>query len=356
MAMSVLVRTCGSCCVRTFERRARGRSDRQGSNGLFLDNNQSRRGSVARWRCFALTTSLVIAFVNLARSADAQTVVDPTTAQFNASSDQNKTFSNGTPVLDHYELELYAAGATAPFQIVNLGKPAPDSTGTIVVKFSTLLNPRPAPGITYTADVTAVGPGGRGKSALSINSFSFSAPCSFTLSTTTQTVAAGGGALSVGVTAGTGCSWTATSNASWLTTASTGSGSGTVSYAVTANTSSLSRNATLTVGGQSVSVTQTGVPCSYDVSPTTASVAAGGASGSLTVTAPAGCAWTATSNASWLTTSSSGAGNGTATYTAAGNTSPASRSATLTIGGRTITITQPTLAPTPPANLRITSN
>jgi hypothetical protein len=49
--------------------------------------------------------------------------------------------------------------------------------------------------------------------------------------------------------------------------------------------------------------------------------------------------WTATANASWLHTSSSGTGNGLATLTFDTNTG-ATRSGTLTIAGETVTVTQ----------------
>jgi hypothetical protein len=38
------------------------------------------------------------------------------------------------------------------------------------------------------------------------------------------------------------------------------------------------------------------------------------------------------------------------------NSTPASRSATLTVGGQTVTVSQPTAVPGPPGNLQITVN
>ncbi|HEY3547205.1 MAG TPA: BACON domain-containing carbohydrate-binding protein [Propionicimonas sp.] len=62
----------------------------------------------------------------------------------------------------------------------------------------------------------------------------------------------------------------------------------------------------------------------------------------MTVTAATGCAWAASSNASWLTVTSgsSGTGNGTVTYSAASNAATSSRSATITIGGQTFWLDQ----------------
>lgn len=188
----------------------------------------------------------------------AQAVIDPTRAEFTPSSDHTATLSDGTSIVDHYELEFYLIGAAQPFQAATLGKPAPDSDGTIRVSFASVLSSYPAPGIMYDAAITAVGPSGIGRSSLS-NTFSFSVPCSYTVSPTSQSVVAGGGGANATVTAGSGCSWTAASNVSWITVSpgSSGSGNGTVSYTVAANASTTSRSGTLTVAGRTVTVTQT---------------------------------------------------------------------------------------------------
>jgi photosystem II stability/assembly factor-like uncharacterized protein len=82
-------------------------------------------------------------------------------------------------------------------------------------------------------------------------------------------------------------------------------------------------------------------PCDYTIAPSAKSFAAAADTGTVTVTAAAGCAWTAASNATWLTITagSSGSGNGTMTYGVAANPA-SSRSGTLTIAGQTFTVTQ----------------
>ena len=83
--------------------------------------------------------------------------------------------------------------------------------------------------------------------------------------------------------------------------------------------------------------------CTYSISPTGQSLAAGGGPGStITVTAGAGCAWTAVSNASWLhvTSGASGSGNGSVGYSVDVNSSTSPRSGTLTIAGKTFTVNQ----------------
>jgi len=55
------------------------------------------------------------------------------------------------------------------------------------------------------------------------------------------------------------CSWTAAVSVGWLTvTPSTGSGSQSLSVVASDNTGTAARNGTITVGGQSVAVTQAG--------------------------------------------------------------------------------------------------
>ncbi|MEO7271556.1 MAG: BACON domain-containing carbohydrate-binding protein [Vicinamibacterales bacterium] len=169
-------------------------------------------------------------------------------------------------------------------------------------------------------------------------------PCSYLLSATAQALPAAAGTGTVTVSAAAGCAWTATSNAAWLTVTAGASGSGTaaVSYSVAANTSSVARSATLTIAGQTVTINQAGVPCTYAISASTQSFTAPAAAGSVSVTAPAGCAWTAASSASWLTVTSgaSGTGNGSVADSAAANPSSVARSATLTIAGQTVAINQ----------------
>ncbi|MGE3509549.1 MAG: hypothetical protein AB7N65_11765 [Vicinamibacterales bacterium] len=103
-------------------------------------------------------------------TAVAQTV-DPAFAEFIPSPD-HATAVGGTPLVSRYDLSYYQMGATQPFQVNSLGKPAPASDGRIRVNITGL--PRPAAGIVYQARVLAVGGGGSAAS-LPSNSFMFSA-------------------------------------------------------------------------------------------------------------------------------------------------------------------------------------
>ena len=85
-----------------------------------------------------------------------------------------------------------------------------------------------------------------------------------------------------------------------------------------------------------------GGTCSFSINPTSASFAAAGGSGSVTVSTTAGCDWTAVSNSSFITVTSgaSGSGSGTVSYSVAANTSSLSRNGSLTIAGLTHTVSQ----------------
>jgi len=91
-----------------------------------------------------------------------------------------------------------------------------------------------------------------------------------------------------------------------------------------------------------VTATQSAASCSVTVSPTTVNVADTISTGTITLSTGAGCAWTAASNAGWLTitSGSSGTGPATVTFRAGRNSQNKTRTGTLTIGGQTVTITQ----------------
>ena len=172
------------------------------------------------------------------------------------------------------------------------------------------------------------------------------ASCTYALLPTSQSVVAGGGTGSTAVTTLAGCAWTGVSNnTSWLTVTSgaSGSGAGTVAFSASANPNTSARTGTLTIGGQTFSVTQAAASCTYALLPTSQSVVAGGGTGSTAVTTPAGCAWTGVSNnTSWLTVTSgaSGSGAGTVAFSASANPNTSARTGTLTIGGQTFSVTQ----------------
>lgn len=93
---------------------------------------------------------------------------------------------------------------------------------------------------------------------------------------------------------------------------------------------------------RNVSVSGTGTSgCTYSISSTENTVSPGIVSVNFSMDAPSGCAWTAESDdPSWLTTSSSGSGDGTVRYQTTLNTSPNPRVGHITVGGQVHTVTQ----------------
>jgi len=88
---------------------------------------------------------------------------------------------------------------------------------------------------------------------------------------------------------------------------------------------------------------QSGITCSYGISSNSQSFTSSAGTGSVNVTAASGCAWPAISNnTDWLTVTSgsSGNGNGAVNYSVAANSGTSSRTGTLTVAGKTFTVTQ----------------
>jgi hypothetical protein len=121
-----------------------------------------------------------------------------------------------------------------------------------------------------------------------------------------------------------------------------GTGSGTVTVTVQANTGA-ARSDTLTIAGQSFTVSQAAAPCSYTVAPTTLQVPDASSTQTINVTTASYCSWTAavTTGGSWLTITSgaSDMGNGSVKVSVDRNQA-AARTGTLTIAGKVVTINQ----------------
>ena len=166
--------------------------------------------------------------------------------------------------------------------------------------------------------------------------------CSYSISPRNDSVPVLGGTGTVDVSTTSACEWTASSNASWITVTSgaSGTGNGRVSYLGLANTGG-SRSGTLTIAGQTFTVTQAALVCSYSIAPGNDKVEGSAGTGSITVSTSSGCTWTASSNVSWITVTSgaSGTGNGTVTYSYTANPGK-DRKGTISVAGRTFTLDQ----------------
>ncbi|MDX2029587.1 MAG: BACON domain-containing carbohydrate-binding protein, partial [Blastocatellia bacterium] len=169
------------------------------------------------------------------------------------------------------------------------------------------------------------------------------AQCTYTIFPGSRGFFAGGGSARVDVNAGVGCAWTATSNAAWITidAGASGSGDGAVDYSVAANTGP-ERTGTITVAGITFTVTQSN-GCVYGTSASSQTFSAAGGAHSVTVTAGAGCPWTATSSDAWLTITGggSGVGNGEVLFSVSPNAGP-ERFGRMSIAGRLFVARQET--------------
>lgn len=166
--------------------------------------------------------------------------------------------------------------------------------------------------------------------------------CTYSLGATTATPDATAQNLSVALSASAAtCAWTAASDSDWLvlTSGVSGTGSQMVAFSITANPSSAPRTGTLTIAGVAFPVTQAGALCTYSVSANTLVSDAGGLIGSIAVSAPIGCPWTAASPVPWMiiTSGASGNGSGIVTFAVAANTG-GTRSGTLAVAGSPVTV------------------
>jgi hypothetical protein len=217
----------------------------------------------------------------------------------------------------------------------------PSGTGTATISFSIASNtggPRSGTvavgGVAVTVNQAGAGP------------FPPSSSCTVALQPASASTTAAGGTGVVSITAASGCGWTASIGAPWITitTAPSGSGSGSFGYGVAANTTPTARTGSVMVAGATFTVNQagtSGTACTVTINPTVHAVPATATGGSTTVSAPAGCSWTASSSESWLTVTAgaSGTGNGSVAFAVTANTGPA-RTGSLSVGGQTLTVNQ----------------
>ncbi len=149
------------------------------------------------------------------------------------------------------------------------------------------------------------------------------------------------------MTTAAGCAWAVTGGGAWLTvtSASSGTGPATITYTAVANPDRDARSAALVISGQTHTVNQPGRPapaCTYQLSTERADAGRDAGTGTLAVTAPDGCGWTASSTGAWLliTGGATGSGNGAVTYAFTRNTDIGERLATIRVADRTFTLRQ----------------
>ena len=176
--------------------------------------------------------------------------------------------------------------------------------------------------------------------------------CLYQITPTRVTLPASGAALTVTITSTTGCGWATSTEVSWVELAGSGSGTGngSVRLQVQANTGG-ARTGIVRVAGQTVTIDQAaagpaGPSCEYTISPPTRALGAEAQEVTVDVRAEAGCGWTATSRASWISVRSgdAGSGNGSVRLSIGANGGE-SRTGTVLVAGRSFTVQQGAAAP-----------
>ena len=192
-----------------------------------------------------------------------------------------------------------------------------------------------------TADISATYQGLTGTTPVTVSTL----PCQFVVQPTQVWVPQEGGSaqITVTMTMGVGCAWTAQTTQPFVTITggASGTGSGVVAVTIAPNTGT-SRSGTLTVAGTAVAITQGQADCVTGVTPPTVNFSAMGGTGTLTVAAPNGCTWAASSSSPFVSIigSPTGIGNGSLQYTVGPNATGAARQGAIVVERFQQTVTQ----------------
>jgi hypothetical protein len=187
---------------------------------------------------------------------------------------------------------------------------------------------------------------------LAIVALAGSAFAQISVNPTAKTFTQTGGPASISTSASAATNWTATSDSAWVKLVDTATGTAVASlsgvtpasvvYTVDSNGTADTRTATITINPGAIrhSITQTG----YDavLTPATGSFDKSGGAGSVQVALPAGVTWTAIANNPWLsvTAGATGSGNGSVNFTVAAYNDVTTRTGTMTIAGKTFSVSQ----------------
>ena len=166
--------------------------------------------------------------------------------------------------------------------------------------------------------------------------------CTYILGATTLQPPAAGGNFPITIQTAAGCAWSVTGLPPWITVSgpSSGTGSGSVTLVVAPTTAF--RGTVLSIGGVALTINQSAPPvCTYALSAGGQAFTAVGGSGTIAITAPAGCNWSVGSLPAGVTLSgaSSGAGNGTVTFLVA-PIGGGDISMSFTVAGQSFTVEQ----------------
>lgn len=164
--------------------------------------------------------------------------------------------------------------------------------------------------------------------------------CSFSIAgQPMQAISAAGGSFNITLSGRADCSWTASSNASWMRVsgASSGTGPSQVTFTIDANGSTLARTGQVVVGGQTISIIQGGnlapasASCEVKFSLSGSPLNGTGGSGAAILQSTPGCPLSLSTAVNWLslTATQLSADTQQLSYVAGANTTNAPRMATI---------------------------
>jgi hypothetical protein len=185
-----------------------------------------------------------------------------------------------------------------------------------------------------------------------------SARCAVTATAQPAAVGAPGGSGSIIVRTDRECAWEARSESDWLAISdSSGRGDGSMQYTAAGNPVVSERRGAVVINGLRVEIGQAAAACAFNLDRSQQSVPAGGGRVDITVSAQAGCAWTARSDAPWVVIASGAAGQGpgAVSLSVSANATAQTRSSVVTIAGQPFLIEQAGVVvggpvPPPPGN------
>ena len=170
------------------------------------------------------------------------------------------------------------------------------------------------------------------------------APCTFSISPGSRTHGHGASTGLVSLTTSEGCAWLVANTNGWISINSpaNNTNSGVVSYTVAANTNTTSRTGLVAIADQVLTLIQLGVPCTFSISPVSRTHGSGAATGMVSVTTAATCAWAVLNTNSWITLTSpgNGTGDGNIAYAVAANPGSTERTGLVMIADQTFTLAQ----------------
>ncbi len=168
------------------------------------------------------------------------------------------------------------------------------------------------------------------------------AVCNYHLSATNRPHGYAATSSSVTVFTLSVCGWTVNNTNSWLTFAATnGFGDSNITYYVAANAGATDRSGYVIIGDQQLLVTQSGIGCAANLSPTTRSHGYPATNNFLTLTIGASCSWNAITSNAWINIlNPSGSGVTQILYTVTANTVGIPRTGYINVGDDYVTLTQ----------------